>query len=132
MVLLTIECRYGRILQRINKSNEFTRRISVRILKWMACSYRKLKPFELQDGLAFYPGNTVLDGTTKLSIHVLDQCKPLIEQGSSGALDFVHFSAKEYVFPVLWRQLFTILTCGWKIYSAPRQWTLLTGISRSL
>ncbi|KAJ8067481.1 hypothetical protein OCU04_004825 [Sclerotinia nivalis] len=88
---------YGRILQRINNSNDFSRRTSVRILKWMACSYRKLKPFELQDGLAFYPGNTVLDDSTKLSIHVLDQCKPLIEQGPSGAIDFVHFSAREYI-----------------------------------
>jgi hypothetical protein len=112
MAMLTMECRYGRILQRINKSNDFSRRTSVRILKWMACSFRKLKPFELQDGLAFYPGNTVLDDTTKLSIHILDQCKPLIEQGPSGDIDFVHFSVKEYVSPVLWRQLFAILTCG--------------------
>ncbi|PQE21380.1 hypothetical protein CJF30_00008252 [Rutstroemia sp. NJR-2017a BBW] len=86
---------YGRILQRINESNESSRRTSVRFLKWMACSYRKLKSFELQDGLAFHTGNTVLDDTTKLSIRVLDQCKPLIEQGPSGTLNFVHFSAKD-------------------------------------
>jgi hypothetical protein len=64
----------------------------------MACSFRTLKPYELQDGIVFSPGNTVLNDATKLSIDILDLCKPLIERGLSNTIDFVHFSAKEYVF----------------------------------
>ncbi|PQE33310.1 hypothetical protein CJF32_00003809 [Rutstroemia sp. NJR-2017a WRK4] len=87
---------YGMKIRKNSTTYQRIKRIQPSILKWMACSYRKLKPFELQDGLAFHTGNTVLDDTTKLSIRVLDQCKPLIEQGPSGTLNFVHFSAKDY------------------------------------
>jgi hypothetical protein len=84
-------------LERINNLKEHSRRTSIRILKWMACSFRTLKPYELQDGIVFSPGNTVLNDATKLSIDILDLCKPLIERGLSNTIDFVHFSAKEYV-----------------------------------
>jgi hypothetical protein len=67
----------------------------------MACSYRPLKIYEILDGVSFYlgnPGCTILDGTTKLPREVIDLCKPLVEEGPYSTIDFVHFSAKEYVF----------------------------------
>ena len=65
----------------------------------MACSFRPLKAWELQDGIVFRPGtDNVLNDTTKLQRSILEVCKPIIEEGPGNTVDFVHFSAKEYVF----------------------------------
>jgi hypothetical protein len=61
----------------------------------MACSYRTLKTYEILDGIVFRPGCTTLNERTKMKAQVLDLCRPLIEDGLSNTLDFVHFSAKE-------------------------------------
>lgn len=61
----------------------------------MACSYRLLKNYELLDGIAIDPSNTTLEPKTKVRKEILDLCRPLIEEGSAGTVDFVHFSAKE-------------------------------------
>jgi hypothetical protein len=37
----------------------------------------------------------VLDEHSKLVPGFLDVCKPLIEEGPKGTMDFVHYSAKE-------------------------------------
>lgn len=71
------------------------RSIAIRILEWMACSYRPLKTKEILDGIVFRSGSTALNERTKLHIKVLDLCRPLIEDGPSSIVDFVHFSAKE-------------------------------------
>ncbi|TVY35124.1 Vegetative incompatibility protein [Lachnellula occidentalis] len=86
---------YGRLLDRI--INGSGRSDAIRILEWMACSYRPLKSYEILDGIAFQPGSTTLDEKTKMHKKVLDLCRPLIEDGPSNTLDFVHFSAKEYI-----------------------------------
>ncbi|TVY65596.1 Vegetative incompatibility protein HET-E-1 [Lachnellula suecica] len=90
---------YGRILDRIvDASNPSSARsIAIRILEWMACSYRPLKTYEILDGIVFRPGSTILNERTKMHDEVLDLCRPLIEDGPSNTLDFVHFSAKEYI-----------------------------------
>jgi hypothetical protein len=68
--------------------------IAIRILEWMACSYRLLKGYEILDGIAFRPGCTSLNSRTKINREVLNLCRPLIEDGPLDTIDFVHFSAK--------------------------------------
>jgi hypothetical protein len=88
--------RYGRILHRV--LNELTVRESawaLRILEWLACSFRPLKIYEIQDGITFNLDNTVLSDVTKLNSDFVDLCKPLIETGPGSTVDFVHYSAKE-------------------------------------
>ncbi|KIW95094.1 uncharacterized protein Z519_03678 [Cladophialophora bantiana CBS 173.52] len=67
------------------------------ILEWLACSCRLMKMREVQDGIVFHVDNMVLDDETKLSPAVLDLCKPLIEEGPNKTIDFVHYSAKEFI-----------------------------------
>ena len=91
--------RYGRILDRLldEKISPRTSALSVRILEWMACSYRRLKIYEIVDGVSIRPDCPSLDRDTKLPREVLDFCRPLIEDGPSNTLIFVHFSAQEWV-----------------------------------
>lgn len=64
----------------------------------MACSFRALKVWEIQDGIVYQAGvNTTLDEPTKMPKTVLELCKPMIDEGPANTVDFVHFSAKEYV-----------------------------------
>ncbi|KAI1610626.1 hypothetical protein EDD36DRAFT_467683 [Exophiala viscosa] len=70
---------------------------TMRILEWLACSCRLMKKHEVQDGIVFAANNMVLDDETKLAPAVLDLCKPLIEEGPHNTIDFVHYSAKEYI-----------------------------------
>jgi hypothetical protein len=72
-----------------------TRSTAVRILEWMSCSYRPLKIHEILDGIVFRVGCTTLNRETKFRKEVLDLCRPLIEDGPSNTIVFVHFSAKE-------------------------------------
>jgi hypothetical protein len=62
----------------------------------MACSFRPLKTFEIQDGLVFTTPDSLLNDETKPNKSLLDLCKPIIEEGVGNTVDFVHFSAKEY------------------------------------
>jgi hypothetical protein len=71
------------------------RYMAIRILGWMACSYRILKSYEILNGIAFDASNTTLTPKTKVRKEILDLCRPLIEDGPAGTVDFVHFSAKE-------------------------------------
>jgi hypothetical protein len=68
---------------------------AIRILQWMACCYRRLKIYEILDGISLRPGCTVLNHKSRMRREVLDLCRPLIEDGPFHTLDFVHFSAKE-------------------------------------
>lgn len=68
--------------------------IAIRILEWMACSCRLLKVYEILDGIVFIPNCTTLNEGTKYRRQVLNLCQPLIEDGPSDTVDFVHFSAK--------------------------------------
>lgn len=68
---------------------------AVRILEWIACSFRMMKIHEVQDGIVLHSVDSVLDETTKLNANFLNICKPLIEEGPRKTIDFVHYSAKE-------------------------------------
>lgn len=78
-----------------DEKSDHGRAIAIRILEWMACSKRTLKVYEILDGIALFPGCTTLTARTKMRKDVLDLCRPLIEDGPSNSVDFVHFSAKE-------------------------------------
>jgi hypothetical protein len=71
------------------------RSLSVRILEWMSCSFRRLKIYEILDGVSIRPDRKCLDSNTKLPKRVLELCRPLIEDGPCNTLIFVHFSAQE-------------------------------------
>ncbi|KAH7308822.1 hypothetical protein BKA65DRAFT_174630 [Rhexocercosporidium sp. MPI-PUGE-AT-0058] len=103
---------YGRILDRImdETHSDYPRSLAIKILEWLACSYRPLKIFELLDGIVFKVGCTQLNSRTKMRKAVLDSCRPLIEDGPSGTIDFVHFSAKEYVLDEEYRQSTTFIS----------------------
>ncbi|KAL3427321.1 NACHT domain-containing protein [Phlyctema vagabunda] len=105
-----LEKAYGRILSRIknNQPNHILQSTAIRILEWMACSFRLLKSYEILDGIVFklpttlddsitHPACTVLDHKTKFQKEVLDLCRPLIEDGTANTIDFVHFSAKQFI-----------------------------------
>jgi hypothetical protein len=79
-----------------HNNSEYAKCMAIKILEWLACSHRVLKIYEVLDGIAFQPGSTTLDNRTQLRREVLDLCRPLIEDGPSNTVDFVHFSAKEY------------------------------------
>ncbi|PQE30183.1 hypothetical protein CJF32_00003614 [Rutstroemia sp. NJR-2017a WRK4] len=68
---------------------------AITILQWMACAFRPLKTFEIQDGLVFESADSVLNDETKPTKSLLELCKPLIEVGFEDSVDFVHFSAKD-------------------------------------
>jgi hypothetical protein len=61
----------------------------------MACSFRPLKAFEIQDGLVLQAADSVLNDETKAIKNLLELCKPIIEEGLGNTVEFVHFSAKE-------------------------------------
>ncbi|PVH71621.1 hypothetical protein DL98DRAFT_363413, partial [Cadophora sp. DSE1049] len=90
-----LEAAYERILDRIQQDPAAA--IAINILEWMACSHRPLRIHELLDGISFRPDNSTFHSRPKMDIDVLDLCRPLIENGPSNILDFVHFSAKEYI-----------------------------------
>ena len=87
------------------KNNANAQFLAIRILEWMACSFRVLKTHEVLDGITFRsasqigtnfrPACLVLDSRTQVHADVLDLCRPLIEEGPSNTVEFVHFSAKE-------------------------------------
>lgn len=91
------ESRYRRILNRIQSEySKYSSEKAILILQWMACSFRPLKSFEIRDGLVFAAPDSLLNDETKPNKSLLDLCKPIIEEGVGGTVDFVHFSAKEY------------------------------------
>jgi hypothetical protein len=69
---------------------------ATRILEWIASSYRPLRIYELQDGVSLRPGQTMLNEKTKVASSVIDVCRPLIQVGRDGIINFVHFSVREY------------------------------------
>jgi hypothetical protein len=87
---------YERILNRIMDDDRppSARSMAMRILEQMSCSYRPLKKYEILDGISLRPGYTILS-KTKIHKDALDLCRPLIEDGPSNTIEFVHFSVKE-------------------------------------
>ncbi|KAF8859961.1 PLU-1-domain-containing protein [Acephala macrosclerotiorum] len=91
-----LKAAYGRILKRIMDEHG-TASHAIRVLQWMACCCRPLKIYEILDGITLRPTCPTLNCKTRIRKEVLDLCRPLIEDGPSETLDFVHFSAKEYL-----------------------------------
>ncbi|PVH68513.1 hypothetical protein DL98DRAFT_599456 [Cadophora sp. DSE1049] len=89
---------YARILDRIKKERGSAS--AIRILEWMAYSYRPLKVHELLEGISFRSSSLSSDNRPEMKRDVLNLCRPLVEDGPSDTLDFVHFSAKEYILMV--------------------------------
>jgi hypothetical protein len=79
----------------MDNNSDYARSMTIRILEFMACSYRTMKVYELLDGVVFHSSCTELNKRTKLKRGILDLCRPLIENGPANTVDFVHFSAKE-------------------------------------
>ena len=75
------------------------RAIAMRILQWIACAKRPLAKHEVQNGIALHAGNLMLDDGSRLSEHVFELCKPLIEEVQGRCVVFIHFSVKEDVEP---------------------------------
>ena len=91
-----LEGAYGRIIERIEKDmSDINRKKTLRILCWVAFSYRPLKMNELLDGISLHEENTVLNHSSRLGVSVIELCKPLIEYTYGKTVEFVHFSAKE-------------------------------------
>ena len=89
---------YSRIMQKMESNlNIKNRKKVMRILQWTAFSRRKLRVQELLDGVSLYEDCSFLSEENRLKKHVLEICKPILEETPSGVVDFVHFSAKESV-----------------------------------
>lgn len=88
---------YDRILDRIRtRLTAANRDRAFRVLEWVTCSYRPLKIYELEGGIAFGSDHTILDETTKVQSDLLTLCAPILEETADKSVGFVHFSAKEF------------------------------------
>lgn len=84
----------------LREFDEETSKKAIRILEWIACSLRILKTHEVQDGIVLHTMDMELNERTKLRDRkFLHLCKKLnlIEEGPNSTIDFVHYSAKEWV-----------------------------------
>ena len=92
---------YSRIMQKVECNLSVNNRRKVmRILQWVAFSKRRLRVQELLDGISLHEDCSFLSEGNRLKRHVLEVCKPILEETPSGLVDLVHFSAKESVSPL--------------------------------
>ena len=95
-----LEEAYGRILQRIDALGSKVKERAFKILFWICIAYRPITIHEVADGVVLHHGQRILSKETRsgnLKRDILDVCAPLLESSSTGVLDVVHFSAKEYL-----------------------------------
>lgn len=95
-----LEEAYGLILNRIDKLSPVLKDRAFKVLFWVCAAYRPVTIHDVADGLALRPGQTILSKKTRsqdMNRDILELCAPIIEKSSSGVLDLVHFSAKEYL-----------------------------------
>ncbi|EDU43054.1 conserved hypothetical protein [Pyrenophora tritici-repentis Pt-1C-BFP] len=85
--------------------NEFR---AISAINWMLCARRPLRAVELQDAITFAMGSETLTENNKLSVTVLDHCKPLVQLHADGHVSFVHFTVQEELEGMLYRLLDTI------------------------
>jgi hypothetical protein len=92
------QIRYGRILDRMMDGlTEQNSAKALKILEWLACSFRIMKAHEIRDGIQFHTKGLELNDRTKVKLidGFFNMCKPLIEEGPKNTIDFVHYSAKQ-------------------------------------
>lgn len=65
------------------------------IFGWIAFAKRPIRKAELQSALMFQPGESM--GERPVPAHILDACKPLVEERRNSTLAFIHTSVREYV-----------------------------------
>jgi len=90
--------RYGRMLARLEGAGVsiVVRTVARKILSWVACARRTLREEELLQILAIIPEASDFTKGWKDYRDMVRDCGPIIEV-SNGFIQFVHFSAKEYV-----------------------------------
>ncbi|KAH9216233.1 hypothetical protein DL95DRAFT_522785 [Leptodontidium sp. 2 PMI_412] len=92
-----LEQAYSRILEGVaNGLSEQSRDKALRILEWLACSFRIMKTHEIRDGIQFHVMGMELNNRAKVKLidGFFDLCKPLVEEGPKNTVDFVHYFAK--------------------------------------
>jgi hypothetical protein len=89
-----------------------------RIFQWLACSQRPLKKFEVQYAVTVHPDNTRIDENTRVSEHVFELCKPLVEDGPNDVIRFVHVSVKQLSIPPM-TTLITYFECRYLLKNQP-------------
>ena len=88
---------YGLILMRFR--DLATQDRVLLILYWLCEGRRPLTTEEIADGVVLCRSR-MLDKESRIQnthVHIVDQCKPLVEETTSGVLQLVHFSAREYL-----------------------------------
>ena len=88
---------YGLILKRFGQSQKRSKVLP--ILFWLCAALRPLTTYEIADGVVLSQSQA-LDQRNRIQdvqTHVVDLCKPLVEETRGGVLQLVHSSAKEYL-----------------------------------
>jgi hypothetical protein len=65
------------------------------VLYWVTASFRPLREYEIEAGIALRSGITVLNDRSKVQKNIVDLCYPMLERRPGGLVELVHFSAKE-------------------------------------
>jgi len=63
------------------------------MFSWIAFAKRPLRKSELQSALMFHSDEPL--GAWPVPAHILDACKPLVEERRDSSLAFIHISVKE-------------------------------------
>ncbi|OQV09949.1 WD domain-containing protein [Cladophialophora immunda] len=93
----TLQAAYDRIVEKIlSIEDRRTRQKLTSLLELMTYTQRPLSIDELLSVLALDPSKAGDQLPAPLAPKILDFCKPLIDLSSSAAVNFVHFSAREY------------------------------------
>ncbi|RFU32920.1 hypothetical protein B7463_g3424, partial [Scytalidium lignicola] len=88
---------YGRIISRIkNQLPPNQQDIAGHALKWIGCATYPLRQEETLQALAIKPGERNFAKGRKILADIFELCGPIIEI-ESGVVQFVHFTAKEYL-----------------------------------
>lgn len=94
--------RYHRIISRIRNQLPPNQQDIVRhTLEWIGCATSPLTKEEILQALAITPGEMNFAKGRKVFADILELCGPIIEI-ENGVLQFVHFTAKEYIHAFLY------------------------------
>lgn len=103
---------YGRILTRIDQDLGIQQSKEARtILAWVACSSVPLTKHEIQLAVAVKNGFDPSKGVQETLLNVIQRCGPIIEF-QDDAVQFVHFTAKEYLMSEQSERYLDIVRCN--------------------